>query len=292
MEVLVTGATGFVGRHLGPRLLAEGHSVRALSRRGSRTHGDPRVRPVAGDVTDLASLRAAVDGADAVVHLVAIIVERKDLTYSRVNHLGTENVVRAMRDAGVPTLVHQSALGVGPDRERFPYLHSKWLGEEAVRAGGIDHTILRAGVIHGPGAGFFKPIVWNLRWLPAFPLPGGGRTRFQPVHVDDVCSAIVSCLRSPKGTLDVAGPEILTFEQIVRVVMEALGKPRPTVRIPAWMARPFAWTQALRREPLVTSDQLDMIVLDNTTALDVVWRNFGFQPKRLGETDLRWLSEF
>jgi len=291
MDVLVTGATGFVGRHIVPRLLAEGFGVRALSRTAHPPIPDG-VGVAYGDVTDVPSLRRAMEGVDAVVHLVAIIVERGDRTFTRINHLGTENIVRAMRDAGVSNLVHQSALGVGPGMERFPYLHSKWLGEEAVRAGGFPYTILRAGVIHGPGAGFFKPIVWNLRWLPVFPLPDGGRTRFQPVHIDDLATAVVSSLRGPrKDTLDVAGPEILTFGDIVRAVMTALGKPRPLVSIPLWMARPFAWTQSLRKDPLVTSGQLDMVVLDNSTALDVCWRHFGFHPKRFAETDLRWLSE-
>jgi len=290
MEVLVTGGTGFVGRRLVPRLVSEGFSVRVLSRGAEpRT---PHVEAIAGDVTELDSLRRAMQGVDAVVHLVAIIVERGDRTFSRVNHLGTENVIRAMRDVDVRTVVHQSALGVGPGLERFPYLHSKWLGEEAVRGSGLDYTIVRPGVIHGPGAGFFKPIVWNLRWLPVFPLPAGGRTRFQPVSIDDVCTAIVSSLRAPrKDTVDVAGPEILTFRQIVEVVMSAIGKPRPLVSIPLFAARPFAWTQALRKQPLVTSGQLDMVVLDNTTALDVMWQHFGVHPVRLADTDLRWLSE-
>ncbi len=291
MEVLVTGATGFVGEHLVRRLLAEGFGVRGLSRNARRATLPPGAEPVVGDVTEPDSLPAALKGIDAVVHLVAIIVERGDRTYVRVNHLGTENLVRAMRRDGVATLVHQSALGVGPD-ERFPYLHSKWLGEEAVRSSGLDFTVLRPGVIHGPGAGFFRPIVWNLRWLPVFPLPAGGRTRFQPIHIDDVCTAIVSSLRQPRrDVLDVAGTEIYSFAELAGLVMKALNKPRPAMSIPVWAAKPFAWTQAIRRNPLVTADQLDMVVLDNTTALDVVQRNFGFEPARISGTDLRWLAD-
>lgn len=291
MRVLVTGATGFVGGHLVPHLLREGFDVRALSRGAPSDRLPAGAEPFRGDVGDAVSLRDAMKDTDAVVHLVAIIVERGARTYYAVNHLGTQNVVKAMREAGVSTLVHQSALGVGPD-ERYPYLHSKWLGEEAVRASDLDSTILRPGVIHGPGAGFFKPIVWNIRWLPVFPLPAGGRTRFQPIHIDDVCACVISSLRKPRrATFDVGGPEILTFGQLAGIVMTALGKRRPTVSVPVAAARPFAWTQRFRKEPLVTSDQLDMVVVDNTTALDSVERAFGFAPTRMTDTDLRWLSE-
>src|SRR5258708_34588542 len=100
MEVLVTGATGFVGRHLVPRLLQAGFGVRVLSRR-AHPSVPADVRVVYGDVTDLPSLRRAMEGVEAVVHLVAIIVERGDRTFTRINHLGTENVTRAMRDAEV-----------------------------------------------------------------------------------------------------------------------------------------------------------------------------------------------
>lgn len=292
MRVLVTGATGFVGTHLVRRLLGEGFEVVGLARTAPAAPVPAGARFVRGDVNDASSLRAAMKGVDAVVHLVAIIAERDGRTYYSVNHLGTEAVVRAMKDAGVSTLVHQSALGVGPGLEGYPYLHSKWLGEEAVRTSGLDYTILRPGVVHGPGAGFFKPIVWNLRWLPVFPLPAGGRTRFQPISLDDVSMAVAMSLRRPRNeTIELGGPEILTFAQMSDIVMKAIGKQRPTVSIPVALARPFAWTQRLRKDPLVTSDQLDMVVLDNTTALDAAERAFGIHPKRLSETDLRWLTE-
>ena len=164
MNVLVTGGTGFVGGHLARRLAAEGTNVRVASR------SVPRRLPagathVAADVTDPSSLRDALTGVDAVVHLAAIIVERGLQTFERVNHQGTRNVIEAMRDAGVARLVHMSALGVGPD-ERFPYLLSKWRGEEAVRASDRTWTVLRPSVLHGEGCGFFRPIVWTLRWAP------------------------------------------------------------------------------------------------------------------------------
>jgi uncharacterized protein YbjT (DUF2867 family) len=289
MKVLVTGGTGFVGSHLVPRLRNDGFEVRVLGRgTGGVQDG---VEAVAGSVADPEAVRRAVEGVDAVVHLVAIIVERGSQTFEAVNHQGTRNLVAAMESAGVRRLVHQSALGAGPD-ERFPYLRSKWLGEEAVRASSLEWTILRPSVLFGEGAGFFRPIVWSLRWAPVYPMPAGGRTRFQPLAIEDLATCIVRSLRGDQigAALDIGGPDVLTFSDVVRTVMTVLGKKRRMVSVPVWAARPFALVQGLRKEPLVTNQQLDMVVLDNTCAPDSVEEAFGFRPVRMADTDLRWLA--
>lgn len=289
MNVLVTGAAGFVGRHVVRRLLEAGHRVRALvHRRDGVPRGIERGR---GDVTEPRALRQAAEGMDACVHLVAIIVERGDLTFERINVDGTRNVVAALEAAGVRRLVHLSALGAGPDG-RFPYLRSKWLGEEAVRASALDWTVLRPSVLYGDGAGFFRPIVWTLRWLPFYPLPAAGRTRFSPLAVEDLAECAARALGGvgERETADLGGPDVLTFREIVGVVMRALGKRRALVPVPLAAARPFAALQELRREPLVTNRQLDMVVLDNTCGPDSVERAFGFVPARFADADLRWLA--
>jgi uncharacterized protein YbjT (DUF2867 family) len=290
MKVLVTGGSGFVGRHLAPRLRREGFDVVILARDPSRAPSGTTFAP--GDVSDAASVRNALDGVDAVVHLVAIITERRAQTFQRVNVEGTRNVIEAMKDAGVGRLVHQSALGAGPD-ERFPYLRSKWMGEEAVRASDREFTVLRPSVLHGEGAGFFRPIVWTLRWAPVYPMVAGGTTRFSPLWIDDLASCIVACLRGEAvgRTVDVGGPEVLAFTDIVRLVMEALGKRRKIVNVPVGAARPFAAIQGLRREPLVTNQQLDMVVLDNACDPRSVEEAFGFTPAKMRDTDLRWLAK-
>lgn len=267
--------------------------MRALAR-GVRSQALPAgVEVIEGSVADAGSVRAAAEGVDACVHLVAIIVERGDQTFDRVNVTGTENVVRALGEAGVPRLIHLSALGAGPD-ERFPYLRSKWLAEEAVRGSALDWTILRPSVLYGPGAGFFRPIVWTLRWMPMYPMPAGGRTRFQPLAIEDLSACVVKALdgAGSRSSIDLGGPDLMDFGRIVRVVMSALGKRRRIVSVPLWAARPFATVQGLRADPLVTNQQLDMVVLDNVCAPDSVARAFGFEPRRMEDTDLRWLARF
>jgi NADH dehydrogenase len=246
---------------------------------------------VRGDVTDPATLPAAVEGVDAVVHLVAIITERGTQTFDGVNVGGTRNVLEAMRARGVERIVHLSALGASSD-ERFPYLRSKWQGEEAVRGSDRSYTILRPSVVHGEGAGFFRPIVWTLRWTPVYPMVAGGKTRFSPMWIDDLARCVAASLRGEQtgATLDLGGPEVLDFSAIVRLVMETLGKRRRIVNTPVWAARPFAAIQGLRRDPLVTNQQLDMVVLDNASAPDAVEKAYGFRPVPMRDTDLRWLA--
>lgn len=286
MKVLVTGSTGFVGSHLIRFLADRGHEVRAHSRRSSSAGSCAGVEAVTGD------LREAAAGCDAVVHLVAIIVERGGETFETVNVGGTERVLEAMKGAGVSRLVHLSALGAGPD-DRFGYLRSKWLAEEAVRRSGLDATILRPSVVFGPGAGFFRPIVWSLRWMPVYPMVNRGLTPFQPIFVEDLARCIEASLTEEGHvgqTYEVGGSEVMRFGDLVRLVATTLGKRRRIVNVPTWSARPFALANRLVRDPIVTSEQLDMVVLDNTCETDGVKRVFGFDPAGMTETDLRWLA--
>lgn len=161
-----------------------------------------------------------------------------------------------------------------------------------MRASGLEWTVLRPSVLYGHGAGFFKPIVWTLRWMPVYPLPAGGRTRFQPLAVTDLARCVVRCLEgaAARETVDLGGPDVMTFEEIVRACSEAVWKRRRMLKVPLWTARPFAAIQGLRREPLVTNRQLDMVVLDNVCEADSVERRFGFAPERFADADLRWLA--
>jgi uncharacterized protein YbjT (DUF2867 family) len=292
MRVFVTGASGFVGSHLVPKLLEAGHEVRAMAR-GARPNRLPaEVSFVRGSVTDPAAIRDALDGVDAVVHLVAIIIERGAQTFDAVNVGATQTLVREMERAGVRRLVHLSALGAGPD-PGYPYLRSKWQGEETVRASGLDQTILRPSALHGRGAGFYRPIVWTLRWMPFYPLPRGGKTRFQPLWIDDLSRCVLACLDGAAvgETLDLGGPEIQDFRAMAESTARFLGKKRWFVSVPLWAARPFAYIQERMKEPLVTNQQLDMVVLDNVASPTSVRDAFGFEPARFEDTDLRWLVD-
>ena len=204
--ILVTGASGFVGSHVLPELLGAGHRVVALVRspqagraRPSAPARQPAPQAVelrTGDVLAPGTLPAALAGVDAVVHLVAIPRDwngGKDLL--RVNLGGTRNLLAAMREAGVRRLVHLGALGV-EDREDLHYAKSKARAEQAVRESGLDWTILKPSLLFGPRDGFFNIVAGLVRIpFPLVPVPGDGRSRFQPLHVAD----LALCVRLARG---------------------------------------------------------------------------------------------
>jgi NADH dehydrogenase len=301
--VLVTGASGFVGSYVVPELAATGHRVIALVRSPAAGEAVRRRLPPAlaervdlrtGDVGDPGTLGAALVGVDAVVHLVAIPRDwngGKDLL--RVNLGGTTNLVAAMRQAGVRRLVHLGALGV-EDREELHYAKSKARAEAAVRESGLDWTILRPSLLFGPRDGFFN-IVADLVRVPApiVPVPGNGKSRFQPIHAGDVALCVRLALERPETvgrSYDLGGPRHWTYREITEEVARALGKRRVIVPMPIPFIRLAAGAaEALRlRFFPVATDQLRQLALDNIGALDAVHGAFGFVPRRM-EGELLYL---
>jgi uncharacterized protein YbjT (DUF2867 family) len=291
--VLVTGATGFVGRHLIPALVAADHRVVGLVR--TATDGElvvgrltPKSRPAVetriGDVTRRETLDPALVGVDAVVHLVAIPRDFHGGADLRlINTEGTRAVVAAMEAAGVRRLVHMGAMGV-EDVPDLHYASSKAKAEALVRASSLDWTILKPSLQFGEGDGFFNIIAGLVRLSPGVvPVPGAGTARFQPIHVDDVVAVTVRALADPTTigqTYDLGGPRYWTYREITAEVLTALGKRRAIVPMPIILIRLVAATAELVRLPFpVATDQLRQLRLDNIGALDVIPKAFGFEPR-------------
>lgn len=281
--ILITGATGFVGSHLVARLKREGQAVRCLVRPTSdvawlRQHS---VELVTGSVNDPQSLQVALRGATAVVHLVAIIRERGRQTFNYVNYLGTKAVVEAAQEAGVPRFIHMSALGARSD-PAFPYLCSKWRGEETVRASGIPFVILRPSLLFGARDEFINMLASLLKIFPVFPIAGSGKTPFQPIWVEDVASCIIVALRRDDllgQTIEIGGPEYLTYEEMVDIVLDTLQLRRLKLHLPMPAIRlAVLFMERLLPHPPATLHQLSMLQLDNTTQLNTVEHTFGFKP--------------
>lgn len=284
--ILLTGATGFVGGYVARQLVSQGMKLRCLAR---STSGIERlaglgVEVARGDVTNPGSLDDALRGVDAVVHLVAIIVEKGEATFERVNHQGTLNLLGACRRAGVRRIVHMSNIGVAP-KAGFPFMHSKWRAEEAVKSSGLDWTVLRSSIMFGAGDEFITKLAGIARGAPIFPIIGTGRSRFQPIWVEDTARCVAKVLADPATigqVLPIGGPDHLTYEQIVDIIMEALGMKKPKIHLPVGLLTPLAaFMAAVQPRPLITPGQLSQLALDNTTDLDAVERAFGFRPARL-----------
>ncbi len=294
--ILVTGANGFVGHHLVPRLRERDH-VRALVRRsadlsrlsvqvaGPATPSG-EIDIAYGNVTDVGSLSAAMDGIHTVVHLVAVPLEKYRGAFQAINVNGTRNVVQAAKSAGVKRFIHLSALGAGND-PRYAYTYSKWLGEEAVRASGIAYTIFRPSAMFGEGDGFFSAMAGLMKLSPViFPSPGDGKTIFQPIWVQDLATCVVNALDNAhtiNQTIELGGPEHLAYDAIVRAMAHALGTRRAIVHVPVPLMRvPVFFFDRLPYPP-VSSSQLRLLNVSNYTAIDSVEKWFGFKPQRLSE---------
>jgi uncharacterized protein YbjT (DUF2867 family) len=291
--ILVTGASGFVGRHLVPELLAGGHQVVAMVRTPTAGEmvlgGLPSAQRKAvetriGDVTRPDTLAPAMAGVDAVVHLVAIPRDFNGGADLRlVNTEGTRAVVAAMKEAGVRRLVHMSAMGVADD-PTLHYASSKAKAEALVRDSGLGWTILKPSLQFGAGDGFFNIIASLVRLSPGIvPVPGDGSSRFQPIHVSDVAAVVVRSIADPTsngGTFELGGPRYWTYREITREVLTALGKRRAIVPMPVPLISLVAGTAERFHIPFpVATDQLRQLKLDNIGPLDVIPSRFGFQPR-------------
>jgi NADH dehydrogenase len=294
-RVFVTGASGFVGSAVLEELIARGYGVNALVNRRtlSGTAQDERVRAIKGDLFDQVALDQGMSGVEGVIHLVGVIMEKpsKGVTFERIHFQGTKSVVDAALRNGVRRYVHMSALGVRPNAVST-YHRTKYAAEQYVRASGLDWTIIRPSLIHGPGGEFMQMEAnWARGVAPPFlfmPYFGkgafgrGGAGKLQPVYVKDVARAFVQSFASPKTIGEVyplGGPDQLTWPQLHRISAEAIiGRKRRVAALPVWYAK--ALTRIVP-PPLLpfNRDQVIMSQEDNTADPSKFRAEFGWDPQ-------------
>jgi NADH dehydrogenase len=273
MTVLVTGATGFIGPHVVHALRAEETPVRTLVRDPARASrlavwGAEIVR---GDVTDPASLRAACEGVDTVVHLVAIIRGQRE-DFERVMWQGTRDLVAATERAGVRRFVLASALGLDEHtKDAVPYFAAKWQMERAVRESGREHVIFRPSFVFGRDGGVLPTFVRLARYAPVTPIIGPGTQRLQPIWVEDLAAYYARAVSLPEAagrTFEVGGPDAVTWNEFWERLKRVLGVRRPSVHVPFRAMRvQAALTERLPGAP-VTRDQLTMLALGDNVVGD------------------------
>lgn len=284
--ILVTGGTGFIGRHVVARLAESGEKVRVAARGSRKADLPPGVQQVTADVASGEGLPEAMAGVDKVAHLVAVITEKGAQRFDTVIRGGTANVVTEAQKAGVKKLVYVSAIGAGPD-PTYPYWHAKWQAEQAVTASSVNWSILRSSLVFGPEDDFFNRLARLVRRAPVAPVAGNGKTRFQPIWVEDVVSCLVACLDEgvhDRETVEIGGSEYYSYNEIIDLIRGKLRSRKPKVHVPLWLMRPAARVlQGVLPSPPVTTDQLAMLSKDNVTELDAVPKAFGFAPVSLRE---------
>jgi uncharacterized protein YbjT (DUF2867 family) len=273
MTVLVTGGTGFVGPHVVHALRARELPVRALVRdpqRASRLAAWG-VELAQGDVTDPASLTTAMQGVDAVVHLVAII-KGSPADFERVMAQGTRNVLAAAKDAGVRRFVLASALGLGErSKDAVPYFRAKWEMERATKESGLEHVIFRPSFVFGRDGGVLPTFVRLARFAPVTPIIGPGTQRLQPIWIEDVAAyyaAAIDHADAANRTFEIGGPDAPTWNEFWQRLKRVLGTRRPSLHVPFGVMRvQAALTEKLPGAP-VTRDQLTMLELGDNVVTD------------------------
>ncbi len=291
MRILLLGGTGFVGRRLAAQLVDRGHDVTALARSPDATALTDGVRTVAGDVTDPDSLAPAFDGQDAVVNLVALSPlfepDGGSEMHERVHLGGTENAVAAAECHGVDRFVQLSALGTDPDGATH-YIRAKGNAEAVVRDSALDWTIVRPSVVFGDG-GEFVSFTRLLTTPYVTGLPGGGKTRFQPIWVEDLAGMLTDCVADASHvgeTYELGGPEVLTLADVARTIYRADGKPLRVLPVPMTLAKIGLTVGGSVPGFPMGPDQYRSLKFDNTvTANDVT--AFGRT-----EADLRSFEEY
>lgn len=276
--ITIFGGAGFIGRHLVRALAADGWRIRVVSRApGLAGHLQPL-----GDVgqivvqglngTDEASLAQLLDGSAAVVNLIGILYETSSQRFDDVHGDFPGRLARAAVATNVRQMVHVSAVGAD-EQSTSAYARSKARGEVAVKDAFDSAVVIRPSIVIGPEDDFFNRFAAMARILPALPLIGGGKTRFQPVYVGDVAGAIVAALEKEHAagkTFEVGGPRTYSFEELLRYMLDVIGRKRLLVNLPFNLASLKARFFELLPVPPLTRDQIELLKTDNVVGAEAL----------------------
>jgi len=288
--ILVTGGTGFIGKALIRNLVGASYPVRTLIRPSSESPDLPRGVPVqvaVSSLNDMRGLRAAMVGVDVVYHLAGVERRGAYASLMQVDIQGTRNVAEAAADAGIKRIFFLSHLGA--DRaSAYPVPKAKAIAEEFIRRSGVEYTILRAAIAYGPNDGFTTGLALLMHALPfVFLVPGDGRTLLQPLWVEDLVTCLSWALDDDatlNQTIEIGGPEYLTFQQVIELVKETLGIQRTLVRTrPPYLRGVTVLLEALFPGLPVSVYWLDYLAANRTCALDTIPRTFNLMPARMSQ---------
>jgi uncharacterized protein YbjT (DUF2867 family) len=285
--ILLTGATGVVGTELLGQLIASGHEVRALVR-DPRRLGPLRVSVQLAlvDLADPHGLRHAVRGCDTVIHLAAAIRDQPPRRVEEINGLGTLRLLQAAERAGTERFLFFSALGATPF-QRTRFFRSKALAERAVLNADLDGTVFAPSIIYDPHDPWVT-LLRRLALLPLLPISGEGKALYQPIWARDVARCVLGRIEGRGGgpRFELAGPQVLSYEEIVRVVADTAGRRRPLVHVPLPFVRAgLIWLRRLvGQSAFATWEEAELMEIPMITPRGTAdARGLGVEPEPMGE---------
>ncbi len=289
MNIAVAGGTGFIGKVLLKKLISEGHHIKALIRPGSllkiTRFKSTESRYVYYDSPS--QLKKSVEDCQIIINLIGISKETKDTSFEFAHHMIPMSQVKAAQDAGVKRFIHMSAHGVESDVET-DYFESKRLGENVVKSSGLDWTIFRPTFVYGPTDNNINLFVKMMKWLPAFPVVGGGEYEMMPVHVDNVVDGFAQAIEKPEtiGKIyNIPGPEKFTFNEMLDIIAEARGKKKAAkIKQPPGLAILGAKLFGKYLPGPISVDTVKMLLNGSASDDNTFWETFDTKPKYFTES--------
>lgn len=297
--VALAGGSGFIGRAIVRRLAAAALKLRVLSRNPEKARAqlwESHAEFVAADISDPDSLRTALEGADAVIDSIQfdgypIENPRRGLTFDRIDLGGVLALIAAAKAARLTQFIYISG-AAADETSSHPAFRAKGRAERAIRESELDYTIFRPSLVYGPEDAVVNSFVKLLKYAPVFGVPGTGRQKVQPVLVDDLAECVALALegRGHNGTYEVGGPDLMTFDDLIRTLMDASGHRRPIVHIPAGLMRGFGALAEKLPSPLLSRDAVTFVTADNACDIAPLVAEFGVKltPARVG---MRYLAK-
>ena len=286
-QITVFGANGFIGRHLVRRLAKTGAIIRVPTRHPEQALALKPMGDV-GQITALpcsvrsdVSIRDAIGSSDAVINLIGILYENGQDKFQCLHVETAARLARCAKEQGVKQFVQMSALGAS-HQSMSAYAKSKAAGEQAVQTFFPEATLIRPSIVFGPEDGFFNLFASLALISPVLPLIGGGQTRFQPVYVGDVAEAVIHILQSPDArtrVYELGGPQVYTFESLLRLLLTVIHRHRCFMEIPWTLAKGLAFFLEFMPHPLLTRDQVELLKSDNiVSGLHNTFHDLGIHP--------------
>ncbi len=285
--ILVTGATGFIGRVLVRQLTENGQQVRVLLRPSPRSPRLPKGVPVEVAVVSLndeSGVRAALRGVDEVYHLASATNLGRQGNLFTTDIEGTRILAQMAAEAEIKRLIFMSHIGA--DRaSAFPVHKAKGIAEERIRKSGVPYTIIRSSIVFGPEDGFTSALAGVMRRLPGIaPIPGDGRTLLQPLWVEDLVTCLIWSLEHPDSinqTYEIGGGEYFTLRQVLEIIMDVTHTRRLLMTVsPPYMRALFVIFDAFFRQFNASTYWLDYVAVNRTCPVDNISRTFGLMPAR------------